>query len=412
MLQNIQNPYPAGESVIGDSDRSSNLIIAIDAGAIEDRGSRNRGIGKFLVHQFQALLKLKPDWQFVFCGVEIQPVEDMMEYYREYPNFKYVFWDKLPQLKANLLYLPNPLGFTMPYIMDIANMMKLPMVCTFHDLIPLIFHQMYLDHNESYKAFYLGQIERLKEQCDLFLCNSQYTAKDLAMRVGVPAAKLAVIYAGVTNKFSLKPSDGAIDSVMWKYGLEKGKFFLFTGVPDQRKNSQGMFAGLEIVRQALKQDIKLVFAGDIPEFLVNGLRKIHRTVGLPDELVIFTGYLPDDELIVFYHSALALLFPSLYEGFGLPIVEAMTAGLPVIAGNNSSQPEAAGDAAILIDVYNIEQIAKAILDVYTKPDLRKEMSRKGKIHSQKFTWERTAELTAGFLRRYNNSAYNSLSNLH
>jgi|GEM_PF-634370 len=412
MLQNTSDSYKTNGSVLGGGDSPSffkgastldknyRMVVAVDAGGIEDRGTRNRGIGKFLIYQFKALLKHKLDWQFVFCGIESAPGKEILEYYGDLPNFKYIFWDKLPDINANLLYLPNPLSLTMPHIMDIAKMLKLPLVCTFHDLIPLIFHQMYLDHSEFYKNFYIKQIDRLSQECDLFLCNSQYTAQDLSVRVGIPSVKLGVISAGVTDKFSVRPSDGTIDSVMWKFGLEKKRFFLFTGVPDQRKNSQGMFAGLEIARQALKQDLKLVFVGDIPQFLIDGLRKIHRAVGLPDELVQFTGYLQDSELTVFYHSALALLFPSLYEGFGLPIVEAMTAGLPVIAGNNSSQPEAAGDAAILLDVYNIEQIAKAIVDVCSKPDLKEELSRKGKIQSKKFTWERTAELTAEYLGKY------------
>ena len=312
------------------------LNIAVDAGAIEDRASRNRGIGKYLANQFTALAALRPDWSITLCGVEDNPVKEFDEIFGGFDNCRYICWEDLPAARADLLYLPNPIGFTMPHIMEIGRLVNLPMVCTFHDLIPLVFKQLYLDHDDIYKGFYFDQLERLRTHCSLFLCNSEYTAKDIFERAQVSQSKIGVISAGAKNRFADPPSKGKIDTVLWNWGLQPQNFMLFTGVPDQRKNSQGMFAAVAEAAKLLNRELKLVIVGDCPDFLIERLRRIQRESGLADDLVIYTGYVSEDELTTFYHSALCLLFPSLYEGFGLPIVEAMMAGLPVIAGNNSS----------------------------------------------------------------------------
>lgn len=375
------------------------LHIAVDANPIEDSGSRNRGIGRYMKDQFRELALIQPDWKFTLCGVESIPVKPLVDFFGGFSNVQYASWDKFPQVQPDLLYLPNPMGFSTPGIMEIAKIFRVPMVCTFHDLIPMVFPKLYFDPQPALKSFWEKQLERLRNECSLFLCNSQYTADDLFRLANVPRSQLAVIDAGVVNKFAEIPSDIQIETVLRKYNLQKESFLLFTGVPDQRKNSQGMFGGLTLARAALKSDIKLIIAGDCPEFLIMNLRLIQKKFGLLDSAVIFTGYVPDDELNVFYHSALGLLFPSLYEGFGFPIVEAMLAGLPVIAGNNSSQIEAAGDAALLVDPYNVEEIAKAIVSLRMNPSLRNELIRKGKIHCHKFTWRDTAQKTAEYLQK-------------
>ena len=397
---NFSNFHPVSVNENDHSIDGKPLNIVVDAGAIEDRASRNRGIGKYLANQFTALAALRPDWNIFLSGVEDNPVKEFGEIFGGYHNCKYICWEDLPGTRANLLYLPNPMSFTMPQIMQIGQLLNLPMVCTFHDLIPLVFHQLYLDHDDFYKGFYFDQLNRLKDQCSLFLCNSEFTSKDLFERAQISPSKLGVISAGVKDRFADSPSQGKIDAVLWNWGLQAQNFMLFTGVPDMRKNSQGMFAAVAAASQSLNRNLKLVIVGDCPEFLIERLRRIQRESGLADDAVIYTGYVSEDELTTFYHSALCLLFPSMYEGFGLPIVEAMMAGLPVIAGNNSSQPEAAGDAGLLVDVYDVRQIASAILELYTKPELRQELAARGKIHSRQFTWERVAKLTAAYLSKF------------
>ncbi len=373
------------------------LHLAIDANAIEDRASRNRGIGVYLARQFSALLSLKPEWKFTFCGIGPQPIRELDEIFSDFSNYNYTNWENLLETNADLLYLPNPMGFATPHIIEIGKIAKLPIVCTFHDLIPLIFRELYLDKNFRYSVFYMNQLEQLRTNCILFLCNSNCTARDLQERIGIPISRLKVIYAGINNESIQPPSKGSVEALLWNIGVKSGEYLLFTGVPDQRKNSQGMFAALSIARRVLNKDLRLIIAGDCPNFLVNKLRHEHLQLGLPEQAVIFTGYVSDDVLNTLYSGALVLLFPSLYEGFGLPIVEAMQAGLPVIAGNNSSQIEVAGDAAILVDVYNHQEIADAIIRLYNDSNLRQRLIQKGWVQCKRFNWKNTAELTAKYL---------------
>jgi len=109
--------------------------------------------------------------------------------------------------------------------------------------------------------------------------------------------------------------------------------------------------------------------------------------------VVFTGYVSQEKLPCLYRNADLFVFPSLYEGFGLPVLEAMACGTPVITSNTSSLPEVAGDAAVLVDPYSVEDIADAMERVLTDPDLRTELSRKGKERAKQFTWEKCARET-------------------
>ena len=374
--------------------------VAVDANAIADRASRTRGIGRYLAQQFTALQEFKPHWKFSFCGVETEPVKEITGCFGGFDNFNYIPWEELIRVKPNLLYLPDPLGFTTYHIIEIARLSGVPTVCTFHDLIPLIFQDLYFDNNPTFKSYYFLQLEKLRNHCDLFLANSQHTAADLKNLAGIPQEKLEVILAGVNDKFSEDLSSAQIETLLWKYQLQRDNFLLFIGVPDQRKNSRGMFSGLEIARRSLNKDLKLVIAGDIPDFLIQDLRRLQQKLNVPQEAVMFTGYVTDEELTALYKSAFALLFPSLYEGFGFPIVEAMKAGLPVIAGRNSSQVEVSGDAAMLVDALNNEEIGRAIAELYSNPALRLELSEKGKIHCRQYTWEKVAAKTAQYLWQY------------
>src|SRR5947199_1885088 len=109
--------------------------------------------------------------------------------------------------------------------------------------------------------------------------------------------------------------------------------------------------------------------------------------------VVFTGYVPDSDLALLYHGALALVYPSLYEGFGLPILEAMSCGTPVICSNTSSMPEVAGDAALLVDPLNVGEMAAAIAGVAESNSLREQLRHRGRLRADSFSWQRTARQT-------------------
>jgi glycosyltransferase involved in cell wall biosynthesis len=177
-------------------------------------------------------------------------------------------------------------------------------------------------------------------------------------------------------------------------------YVLFVGVPDARKNAAGMMLAVAAASGALRKELKLVIAGSLPSGLEAQLRAQQAKIGLTADQVVLPGYIEDGDLAHLYRGAQAMLFPSLYEGFGFPIVEAMMAGCPAIAGANSSQVEVAGDAALMVDARNVEEIAGAILRVMVEPGLRERLIRDGLVRAQKFTWEKVAEKTSMYLREF------------
>jgi SAM-dependent methyltransferase len=161
-----------------------------------------------------------------------------------------------------------------------------------------------------------------------------------------------------------------------------------------------MIMGFKSALENLKVDLKLVFVGDYPPFILEKINFIAQKVNLPRDRIITTGYLSDEELSILYHSGLALLFPSLYEGFGLPIVEAQSAGMPVITCRNSAITETAGDSALYVDEHDPNSIAQGIIEIYHNTGLRAELIRKGLENHRKFSWRKVALDTVAHLEEF------------
>ena len=172
---------------------------------------------------------------------------------------------------------------------------------------------------------------------------------------------------------------------------------LATGGPHPRKNVAGLLAAYARLR-ADHAAPPLVVAGDVTSARGQALLGTAADLGLADH-VIFPGQVSEAVLPALYRSATLLVYPSLYEGFGLPILEAMASGLPVITSNRSSMPEVAGDAAILVDPENPEDLASALSSALTDDALRRDLAQRGLDRSRKFTWERTARETLAVYQR-------------
>jgi len=159
-----------------------------------------------------------------------------------------------------------------------------------------------------------------------------------------------------------------------------------------RKNHLRLIKAFELAQKRSKNSLELVIAGymrtAIPE-LEATLQDIK--VRNENSKITFVGYLPDADILALYEQADVFVYPSLYEGFGLPVLEAMACGCPVIASNASSLPEVVGEAALLVDPYDVEALAHAMLTVLEDDDLKREMSRKGVAQARKFSWEKAGE---------------------
>jgi glycosyltransferase involved in cell wall biosynthesis len=257
-------------------------------------------------------------------------------------------------------------------------------VFTLHDLI-------FLFHPETHKPlnrwFLTLMMPRFLRAADAVIAVSECTKRDAVRFYGIPEEKITVIYEGVNPRFR-PASPETIAAVRARYGLPE-HFILYVGTIEPRKN---LTALLEAFHHLLAtHDLRLVIVGK-KGWLYEGFFRRLRELGLEDR-VIFTGYVPDEDLPAIYSAADLFVFPSLYEGFGLPVLEAMACGTPVICSNTSSLPEVAGDAALLVDPTDVRALAGAMERALTDEHLRSELMAKGLERARWFTWEKAAAKT-------------------
>jgi glycosyltransferase involved in cell wall biosynthesis len=218
---------------------------------------------------------------------------------------------------------------------------------------------------------------------------SENTKKDIIDYFGIDEEKIRVIYLGVDRQFSPQPDMDEV-GVLSKYNLPSG-YILSVGTLEPRKNLIRLINAYKMVASSGEPVPKLVIVGG-QGWGDEELGKVVRESGLID-LVILTGYVPDEDLPALYRNTTVFVYPSLYEGFGLPPLEAMACGTPVITSNVSSLPEVVGDAAILIDPYNTTEIAQAIASVLKDKELRERLRMNGLARSNLFSWDKTARET-------------------
>ncbi len=218
------------------------------------------------------------------------------------------------------------------------------------------------------------------------LADSEATARDLSAHYRVPREKIAVVYPGVDETLTPVNDPGRLAAVRRRYGLPE-RYLLYLGTLQPRKNIARLVQAYARWRaQTPTADVGLVLAGKR-----GWLYDPAWTKGV--EGVILTGYVDDADISALYSGALAFVFPSLYEGFGFPVLEAMRCGTPVITSTTSSLPEVAGDAALLVDPHNVEAITEAIARLVSDAALRAELVTRGYAQARRFSWARAAEHT-------------------
>ncbi|MBN2472954.1 MAG: glycosyltransferase family 4 protein, partial [Anaerolineae bacterium] len=212
--------------------------------------------------------------------------------------------------------------------------------------------------------------------------------QDLIAIYGTAANKIRVVYPGVDPALAPVRDEEALARVRRKYGLP-ARYLFFLGTLQPRKNIARLVQAYQ-ASGAAERGIALVLGG-----ARGWLYDPAWTAGVPG--VIETGYVADEDVAALYSGALALVFPSLYEGFGFPVLEAMRCGTPVIAGNTSSLPELVGEAGLLVDPLDVEAIAAAICRIVDDAALRARLVAAGHEQAASFTWERTARQTLAAL---------------
>jgi glycosyltransferase involved in cell wall biosynthesis len=219
---------------------------------------------------------------------------------------------------------------------------------------------------------------------------SEASKRDILHLFNVPPEKIVVVYNAIDSHFSVTPSDEAVARVRERYQLDH-QFILYVGNIKPHKNLVRLIEAFDRLRRGGLEDLKLLIIGDQISKLPALRRAVHRHK--LHKQVRFLGYLSDDQLAILYRLASAFVFPSLYEGFGLPPLEAMASGTPVVTSNVSSLPEVVGDAAVLVNPYDVDAIVDGVRRVLTDPALAADMRRKGIERAREFSWERSVAKT-------------------
>ncbi len=255
-------------------------------------------------------------------------------------------------------------------------------VVTVHDLIPLRFPK----RRSPIGLYFRHYVPSVLRQAQHIVCDSEATAADIMRFFQITPARITTIPLGY-------------DAEHFRYlDLPLANYFFYVGRHEPHKNLGRLLSAFQTV-SSRHPDVELWIGGSFDQRYSPQYIQQAETLGIRDR-VRFLDYLSYDQLPTVINQAIALVFPSLWEGFGLPVLEAMACGTPVITSNLSSLPEVAGDATILIDPYNVEQLADAMVTLVKDDSLRQDLRRAGLAQAQQFSWEKTGQQTCEILKQF------------
>jgi glycosyltransferase involved in cell wall biosynthesis len=266
-----------------------------------------------------------------------------------------------------------------------------PTVLTVHDMIFKLFPQ----HQKRLNYWYLNATMPLYcRRASAIVTVSESSKRDIVAHYGLDPARVSVIHEAAAPEFVPSAPD-AVDAVRSRYGLP-GQYLIHVGTIEPRKNLTRLVEALQRLRVS-GQTIPLVVVGGKGWLYDEFFQRLEES-GL-DDSVVFPGYVPSVDLPSIYSAATVAVVPSVYEGFGLPVLEAMACGTPVVSSEASSLPEIGGSAACYFDPYDVAAMADVIGEVWGDATLRAEMREQGLVQAAKFSWERAAEETQALYER-------------
>jgi glycosyltransferase involved in cell wall biosynthesis len=264
-----------------------------------------------------------------------------------------------------------------------------PVVITIHDLSFIRFPHLFRPTNR----FYLTVMTRLSSgRARRLIAVSEHAASESVRLLGVPREKIDVVYHGVDPAFRPLPAEEA--AAFRRRRQLPEQFILFVGTLEPRKNLERL---IEAFARLRPNGAKLVLVGG-KGWLYEDLFAKVEALGL-DDAVLFPGYVRSEELPLWYNAASAFAYPSLYEGFGMPVTEAQACGTPVLTSTSSSLPEAAGEGALLVNPEDVDAIASGLARILDDDALRETLTERGLAHARTFNWSRTARETVQVYRR-------------
>ncbi|HEY52013.1 MAG TPA: glycosyltransferase family 4 protein [Caldilineae bacterium] len=295
-----------------------------------------------------------------------------------------ILWEQLflPQAaRRDRLSLLHGLAYAAPLLGHI------PTVITVHDLSFLLFPEAFRPGNRLYLSQMTAQSCKRARRV---IAVSQATANDLTQLLGIPRTKIDVVYNGVDSIY--RPLPAAEVAAYRRQAGWPERFLLIVGTLEPRKNHLILLEAYARYRRSVRQPLPLLIGGGKGWGYDEIFERVER-LGLEPH-VHFLGYVPLPTLPWLYNAASLFVYPSRYEGFGLPLAEAMACGAPAITTSSSSLPEVAGDAALIVDPDDSDALAQALVDVLNDPDRQEAMHAAGLAHISRFNWAATAEATA------------------
>jgi glycosyltransferase involved in cell wall biosynthesis len=354
--------------------------IGIDARKLHDFG-----IGTYIRNLLRHLARLDSQTEFViFCRPEDRDaLAAVGENFRPVPetsgNYSIAEQVKIPwALRREGVTLFHAPHYVLPPLVRCRS------VVTIHDVIHLMFPQ-YLPNRVAF-SYAKWSITQAAQRATRVMTVSESSKRDILRFVDTEPDKIDVIYNAYDERFAMEPREEDVVRVRERYQLTD-EFVLYAGNVKPHKNLERLIDAFALVRKRGLDHLKLVLIGDEISKYTALRRAVHQHQ--LHKYVRFLGYLPEETLAVMYRLAGVFVFPSLYEGFGLPPLEAMASGTPVVTSNVSSLPEVAGDAAVLVDPYDPQAIADGIYRVLTDEKLRRTLIHKGIARAGQFSWEQS-----------------------
>jgi glycosyltransferase involved in cell wall biosynthesis len=360
------------------------MRVAIDARKLHDFG-----IGTYIRNLLRHLARIDATSEYVLLCRE----PDLGVAATLGPNFRTVLEPSPNYSLREQVHVPWLLRRERPdvyhaphYVLPTA--VRCPAVVTIHDCIHLRFPE-YLQNRAAY-LYARASMWVAARQAAAILTVSEASKRDILHYCRVPPEKVVVVHNAIDERFWAVPAAEDVARVRERYQLTHG-FVLYVGNIKHHKNLVRLIEAFDRVRRGPNEDLKLLIIGDQISKLPALRRAVHHHK--LHKHVRFLGYIPDETLSVLYRLAAVFVFPSLYEGFGLPPLEAMACGAPVVTSNTSSLPEVAGDAAVLVDPYSVESIIEGMERVLNDQGLAAELRRRGPIRAREFSWERSVSKT-------------------
>ena len=392
------------------------MRVAIDVRSLEIH--RTRGLGRYARNLVNSISQIDSENEYLLFyrgGIKRDNLETGDNFKRGYISLKRPKGlHRLAQIMdQSLLPLEILLNGRIDMFHSLSSVMPYLKICksvvTVPDLIPFVLNEKKIDKLLLNLRFRERLWMKSLRKADRIITVSENSKKDIMKLLSIPEEKIEVIYSSADARFGPVRDRQAIAKIMGRYSVNQ-KFVLYVGGFAEHKNIERLVRTFYEFSLSSDDKWQFVLAGKLPDEKIEDAddwtinEPVRKTKSLITKLgldakVIFTGFVPEEDLPALYSAASVFVFPSLYEGFGLPPLEAMACGTPVVASNTSSLPEVIGDAGVLVNPFSIDEIVGAMRSVLKSKPRQREMSYKGVERARRFSWEETARKTLKVYRQ-------------